>query len=370
MNNFMRYFVWLVLLAVCSNTTGANADDAISRNQIALQAANAVYDMPDINWLRSWRPIEDAFKTFFQHAPKGYRIAETLNAPESGLKAVILAPIEEADASTPWIVSIAGTETLIDWLADGHFGADQYDGLAPLRDWAIKNHLAERELIVTGHSLGGGLAQAFAYAIERFRLKLGADTGRVHLVTWNAFGAEALIERTMGFDPQIERGMDIYNYYVAGEPISVLGRHLGPTYELKAPHRRQFDKLMPRAVYRHKIASILQTVFEGPGRLETARRKAPPLFKVINKASTQIEVFTHAADDAWDLREGIQIRKLGRELKRLAERGTRSREAQAAYNYLHGITVHLLSRLTRSEQDRVRSEWLQGNDRKAFDGLF
>lgn len=83
---------------------------------------------------------------------------------------------------------------------------------------AARSHLAEQKcqrLVVTGHSLGGLLAQLVAGRVSSFPV-VG--------VTFNAPGAKAL-KGAVKLDSPNER--NVYNYRAAADPISMLGEHIG-----------------------------------------------------------------------------------------------------------------------------------------------
>lgn len=157
-------------------------------HKLALQAASGVYSFT---------------------APSGYKIIHSVQLNSklpgtSGLKMYLLAPIDNK-SNRKYILSFAGTKDIRDAISDLHFGSDQMADLAglinsgsPIIEY-VKNG---NDLIITGHSLGGGLAQAAAAKlIKEISLKEATEKkfnnnknnwGKIHLVSFNAFGGEKL----------------------------------------------------------------------------------------------------------------------------------------------------------------------------------
>lgn len=169
------------------------------------------------------------------NVPEGYKIVKTFDDQESGFKAFILEKenLEPGERPTR-IVSFAGTEDDKDKAADMTFGVKQYN----------RNHVEVLSYVnsflhsggkvqFTGHSLGGGLAQAFAHKAmvnfketNRVREVIGMD--QIQVVTWNAFGAKELIEMRQDFDEDLigTRFDDqMVHYRMEGDTVSRLGTY-------------------------------------------------------------------------------------------------------------------------------------------------
>lgn len=83
------------------------------------------------------------------------------------------------------------------------------------------------DVIVTGHSSGGGLAEAFAYELMSATPELQRDNLRIDLVTWNGIGSNELFkERDPHFQPNPEVVKRINGVHLRGEHdvVSQFGR--------------------------------------------------------------------------------------------------------------------------------------------------
>jgi hypothetical protein len=345
---------------------------SFSRQTLALEAANAVYDLPDINMLSRRKPIEEWFTKLREHSPEGYRLVKTWNEPDSGLKLIVLRPDGGDTDPRPWIVAIAGSESFIDWIGDLDYGANQVPGLEPIKAWLIHRKLINRDILLTGHSLGGVLSQVLAYRLQKERLKQGTQTGKVHLVTWNCPGALPLLRRFDGpIDPAVTAGIDIQNYFVKGEFLSTVGHHLGPTYELPPPSAAfKRPGYLPEAVWHHKIGAVFNIVEQRPGTLTEAKPKKPFFRRAFTSFVTKAGLFRHLLQNAWGLRAGIQRRRLTREFQRLSERANHTPETMAAYRYLHAMTNYLLNHMDASERAGRSASRLLREDHRALQAIF
>ena len=130
------------------------------------------------------------------------------------------------------------------------------------------------EIILTGHSLGGGLAQTVAWYLQQ-KLLRQKITPKIWLFTWNSFGAQELIRKQEpGFEVSKVKLTYAANYFVSGEPVSKIGTHIGPTIAL-APLENEAKKsklsfLKMDGVNRHKIETIIEIVEADPTILITS----------------------------------------------------------------------------------------------------
>ncbi len=203
----------------------------------ALEAAGNVYNVPEPNRGVGPKELVDRYEKFREGVPLGYEVAATVAEARTGLKFAYYTP-EMESKPRPLIFSIGGTQGYTDLLADLNLGAAQRKSpvLLQMEERLVRDVLSGRDIVITGHSLGGGLAQAVAYDLAKaVEGKPGA--GKVLLVTWNAFGGRELIARTGTFSPEIEARIDAANYYVPGDPVSRIGTHVGPVMAL-APIKR------------------------------------------------------------------------------------------------------------------------------------
>jgi pimeloyl-ACP methyl ester carboxylesterase len=154
----------------------------------------------------------------------------------------------------------------LDWLSDIGLGRRQLEAVEEFVDLLIDCKTVDREgvpvasrnWIVTGHSLGGGLAQAFSLKVRSKRMLHRMVPGRVELVTFNGFGA---LELTDGLKDvgQWESMTELNsNYFVTGDVVSQIGTHLGPTYEIPLP-----AGIKPGIARSHALMTIQTAVTAG-----------------------------------------------------------------------------------------------------------
>ncbi len=149
------------------------------------------------------------------HDGSRWQVVEVSEDAASGFRAVALQPVDENGNPNPnddrTIVAFAGTDmkSVEDWVTDAKQGVGlpsaQYDQAV---DFA--NKWKEKEggnVILTGHSLGGGLA---AYAAIKTDLHA------------TAVNSAPLALNHLGFDPR--DAANITQYYVPGEALSVVNK--------------------------------------------------------------------------------------------------------------------------------------------------
>lgn len=212
--------------------------------QRALKAAEDIYNLPDFESVRTGGEFLDQFLNFQNSIPNGYKLYAYFGEPETGAKYAIFQPerqiSQHARIGSPWILTIAGTKSFMDVISDLDMGRNQLQKMSRLKSIFTScqflddngSPLSEQHWIFTGHSLGGGLAQAFAYQVQEIRLSQKLKPLRLELLTFNGFGAQELVAKDGQYNPQITRYIEARNYFVFGEPISKIGHHIGPTYVL------------------------------------------------------------------------------------------------------------------------------------------
>jgi pimeloyl-ACP methyl ester carboxylesterase len=244
-NHIIRGAIFCLVLLIAGPGWAKRPFERELRHALALQASGLVYDLSDVTIAKSGRDLIAKHAEFRSKIPAGYRPFHYMADRTSGLKYLVLEPENPA---APWIFSFAGTENVFDWLGNLGLGRAQF---ADIEGWTHfftnRNYLdvggtplGDRDWILTGHSLGGGLAQALAYRIQKRRAALGLVPVQMEVVTFNAFGAADLAEG-VGVAPlsSIVDSLRASHYFVTGDPVSKIGRHIGPTRELKmtAPAR-------------------------------------------------------------------------------------------------------------------------------------
>lgn len=245
--------------------------------QRALKSAEDIYNLPDFENVRNGSEFVDQFIKFQSAIPNGYKLYAYFGEPETGAKYAIFQPdsfrLDDSRIGSPWILSIAGTKSLIDVISDLDLGRNQLQKMSRLKSIFTTcqyldesgRPLSEKRWVFTGHSLGGGLAQAFAYQIQEIRINQKLQPLRLELLTFNGFGAQELVAKVGLYNPQIVKYIEARNYFVLGEPISKIGHHIGPTFMLAEdgldPQTATFSAA--NQIRRHGTAAVWQAA-RGP----------------------------------------------------------------------------------------------------------
>jgi hypothetical protein len=213
--------------------------DVLPRAQQALMLADLIYYLPDLDSKDKALKAREYFSTFKQKLPPELTLAMAESDPRTGLRVAAFKPRTKALKApnamrADLLIAIAGTEGARDGIADFSFGRSQCKHLLAVIDELFTSQKIppNLEILITGHSLGGGLAQAVAWYLEQ-NLRARQIKPSIWLFTFNAFGAQELIRKQdKTFTPEQSQLTYAANYFVRGEPVSKLGTHLGPTYEL------------------------------------------------------------------------------------------------------------------------------------------
>ena len=262
------------------------------RHALALRASSLVYKLADLDTAKTGADFIASHEAFYQAMPEGYRYMYYSADRTSGLKYMILSA---KDPSLPWIFAFAGTETMKDWLSDINLGRAQLERAKDLVQAFVACEyvddkgmpLSSHRWLVTGHSLGGGLAQAFSYTFQRARLNSKLAPVAMELVTFNAFGAAGVVANEDGRpDSRVVQTLQASNYFVTGDPVSSIGKHLGRTYELELPDIGTLDLVALKT--RHMLDAVKEAAIKGVRvQFSLAREKAPPTSTVL----TQLAAF-------------------------------------------------------------------------------
>ena len=272
--------------------------DTNFRHDLALRAAGLVYKMADLTTTRSANEILHNHSEFLALVPPHYQVVYKMADRGTGIKYAILVPTQ---AGLPHILAITGTESVIDWFSDLNLGRTQLAQISSFQYMlGYCNYTAEdgapysaKNWIITGHSLGGGLAQAFAYQVQRMRMKAGLLPASIELVTFNAFGASEIVENTPAQTAKIASTMTIYNYFLTDDLVSRIGTHIGPTYEINA------SQLKSGIGNRHALFSF-NLALRGQSGFDIAVAKTPPEAKAVNflkKAAPHLEFISESFTD-------------------------------------------------------------------------
>lgn len=281
MNGF-SVFLCLALVSVNSMAQSqANASAQDSRHKLALKASSLIYHLPDLEMVSSGPEFITKHASFFSSALATFKDAELRPTQyvanrASGLKYLILSSKRSQDgkqdlSSPPNILVFSGTKNLIDWMADLNLGRPQFRQLQSLHKYFNSPDCPSR-WIITGHSLGGGLAQAFAYKMNAERARLGLPRLSIEVVTFNGFGAREIVE---GSDPDYPS----FNYFLTNDPVSKIGIHIGDTYEVQV--ESSWNPLT--RLSRHFISTWEVLVDNEDFSFDQAVRAKPPFLKHLNK---------------------------------------------------------------------------------------
>lgn len=249
--------------------------DILPRAILALQLAEVVYLLPDFDSKDTALKSRKYFAEFKQKMPSAVNLALSESDPKTGLRVAAFTPKPSGnkpskDNLTAAYIAIAGTEGFRDRIADFSFGRSQSQHLLEFIDQIISQYKpSERpEIIISGHSLGGGLAQAVAWYLEK-NLATRKVKPSIWLFTFNAFGAQEMLRKQdKDFDPLQSHLTYAANYFVRGEPVSKLGTHIGPTYELVPTETNEKKSKIPflnmDGFNRHRIETVVELVNDDP----------------------------------------------------------------------------------------------------------
>lgn len=159
------------------------------------------------------------------------RLIKSWQDPLTGLFAQLY---QRTDGSEDYILAFAGTDfaSLGDWVTNANVGWPQWKEAKKqnlLDD--IGSYIGEgKSLHITGHSLGGALAQFATYEIiERYYPGQQLSDVDISLITWNGLGGEAgLRQNSENFDPNLLNGLRVEHYAHPDDIVARLGNgHVG-----------------------------------------------------------------------------------------------------------------------------------------------
>jgi len=175
----------------------------------------------------------------------------------SGFKGVVLDDHYQ-DIGPVRYYSIAGTEisrlSFVDVVAacsGGRVQATSPAALAFIEDALGWMESTGGRTVVTGQSLGGGVAQPLAWRLAKLLPENARD--RMEMVTW---GAPGMLDVTRSlaaeraaqgegpdFDPRIVAQVRTRNYFVESDAVARIGDHLGETWAIPVTdlHRQRMD---------------------------------------------------------------------------------------------------------------------------------
>lgn len=224
-----------------------------------LEAARNCYNLPTVSnalatvasknldhaeWVRKAadRMIAER-EAFLEGIPLGYRLAgDAADSTTCGLKLYRLEP-NELYHDRPIIVAIAGTEKKIDWYGNLSLGRNkrESDEYRRFVSRTVSDLAKGKRVQITGHSLGGGMAQYFAYDVGQ-QLKqslhdddLNSDRWKallhnLEVVTWNGFGIQQVLRKDhANYDSEVIAILseNATNYRTPFDLVSLIGQPIG-----------------------------------------------------------------------------------------------------------------------------------------------
>lgn len=164
------------------------------------------------------------------------------------------------------VLAIAGTDDVQDWIADGTFinplgvpteKFKSYIDKAVENLISLKNKYPNAKITLTGHSLGGAIAQILANA------------SGINATTFNAPGAAQTIKYLDSLGPlhalfQPLSGETIVNYRIYGDLVSTVGDQLGATVTFEPPIPKwEVDAFsIGTAKTMHLLTMVLERLFD------------------------------------------------------------------------------------------------------------
>ncbi|MEI6032107.1 MAG: calcium-binding protein [Synechococcaceae cyanobacterium ELA739] len=182
--------------------------------------------------------LDAAFAAYGDSPPPDYNSTGQTITNNNGLYATVYRKI----GTDEYIVAFRGTEkTIQDINTDVQKGWSQYEDSDDEIQLLLKELLANSSHVdITGHSLGGALAQFAVYDLVANNLENPIDTSKYSLTTWNALGGEWALKAKRKYKPELLKGVSATHYYRSDDLVSRLGRgHVGgECIELHDPERR------------------------------------------------------------------------------------------------------------------------------------
>ncbi|MCB0413966.1 MAG: hypothetical protein KDD50_06510 [Bdellovibrionales bacterium] len=204
--------------------------------------------------------------------PDGFEVSTLYKKCESGFAAIKITPTHSAENLC--VFSIAGTNEALDAATDRGVGKGQVKGGAQREMIKDIVKCAERgsRVLVTGHSLGGLMAQFFAYRAQEILIKNNINNN-IEVVTWNAPGTidlvdtdnkEHLSDEHLSPLPEdrVYQSLDQVHYNLDGDIVSTYGKQIGLVVELNQGIHIRFVKW-------HLLDAIREVTTEDPKMLKS-----------------------------------------------------------------------------------------------------
>ena len=170
-----------------------------------------------------------------------WRVFDRIDDPLTGFGATIYKRV--ADGKTDYMVALQGTRgpSMEDWFGNAGFGVDKWesasggklliDKLSALLA-ATNSDKLTGDIIFTGQSLGGALAEYAAYDFRKKVDELGISdfsNNRIALITYNGLGSIAGLQEMRGdlLNTNLLAGATTRHYWIQGDIVNRLGAGTG-----------------------------------------------------------------------------------------------------------------------------------------------
>ena len=149
----------------------------------------------------------------------GWENINTVDNQETGFKAAAY----KKDGKV--IIAYCGTNVKKDFTSDAQMTKGEIPEQFKEADEYFQQISKDNEgcpILVTGHSLGGSLAELVA-----------SKNQHTAAVTFNAFGVNKIINSEKAKELNLKDNQNSYNYIIEGDPVSTSSKHVGETTLLK-----------------------------------------------------------------------------------------------------------------------------------------
>lgn len=222
--------------------------------------------------------------------PEGYELIDPqrdiFTWDDSDVKVYVIRPKKPNTLNLPPIISFAGTKSVTSAMSDLSFGADQFNNAqVHILKWinALKGEGYD-ELIITGHSLGGGLAQVVGASLP---IDL-AEKFKIHVVTFNGFGGEDALRAYEIVHGPTEKDRDLktfqptrdaVSYRLQNDLVSIMGKRFGESRTIESPHS------FYQVINNHRMLTMNKVIADNPHTLLNSKIEATdPTFRPVTAA--------------------------------------------------------------------------------------
>lgn len=202
-----------------------------------------------------------------------YPVLTSLNLGEKALKsnlgAIVFAPTDK-QGNEPIVIAYRGTSDLYDARTDANLTITgttgrNYQEEAYLIYQKIRRQYPDKEIVFTGHSLGGHLAQFVAA-----RAFVANHDNNFEVRTFNTAAIDSRDSRIVNQDPIQNR---FVHYRLENDPVSMVQQRIGNTFSLPAPHLGYSSSHQLSALQSSIPQAILSLPIGGRDPVQSLREK-------------------------------------------------------------------------------------------------